>query len=145
MTETITVKDVERKPSGWVEVSLEDGRTVATKNSAIAELAFSTRGTPQQAVIGTSQKGKFTNYYLNALGEVSDKPAGSGNGAKSASAIPQAAPAANAVQERIARQWAYGRAVELLVASGAEFSLPLDAKTQKVLDTQAATLLEKTA
>jgi hypothetical protein len=47
-------------------------------------------------------------------------------------------------QERIARQWAYGRAVELLVGSGTPYNFPLVGETADAVDAQAKALLDKT-
>jgi len=143
-TETITVEDVSGpNANGWREVTFEDGRKASTKDEDIAKEAFQSRGNPVEAVISVSKNGKFTNTYLNQINGVGEaKPKGrpsSNGGSKTASR--GRTPAEN---ERIARQWAYGRAVELLVGSGAEFAYPLDDATLSMIKTQAESLLNAT-
>jgi hypothetical protein len=109
--ETVTVKDVEKSDRGWFEITLEDGRTVSTKNSKLADAAFAGRGTEVEVEINESKNGSFTNYYLNKLGDVSDQRKGtsSGNGSSKRTARPQD----DDRQKVIEREWAMGRAVEL--------------------------------
>src|SRR6476661_1650833 len=108
--ETITVKDVDGPNSnGWYEILLEDDRKVSTKDEDVAKAAFQSRGSEAEAVISSTVKGKFTNIYLNQIngvGEVRPK----GKPAARAATKPGRTPAEN---DRIARQWAYGRATEL--------------------------------
>jgi flagellar basal body rod protein FlgG len=113
--ETVTVKDVEKSDRGWFEISLEDGRTVSTKNSKLADAAFAGRGTAVEVEINESKNGSFTNYYLNKLGDVSDERKGtsSGNGSSKRTARPQD----DGRQQVIEREWAMGRAVELYTNS----------------------------
>lgn len=145
--ENVTVKNVE-KNGAWYEVELEDGRKASTKNQDVADAAFASRGNEVPAVINSQVKGKFTNTYLNEIAGVSDggkKRSGVSNGSGggvSGSGIPERAPGRD--QERIARQWAYGRSTELLIASGMDFTFPLDITDFQKLKAQADTLLEAT-
>lgn len=146
--ETVTVTGVSGpNEKGWYEIELEDGRTPNTKNVQIFEAAKSSKGTAVEVTLNETVNGKFKNLYINSFGEIEDaKPArgkvaannGGGSrpnfgGGKSAD-----------VQERIARQWAHGRAVELLIASGDEYVLPLDAATESKLQATADALLAAT-
>lgn len=143
-TETVvTVEKVDGPNSnGWYDVTFEDGRKAATKNEEVAKHAFQSRGTSVTAVISEVVNGKFTNIYLNEIDGVKDgfKPRG-GSKASGGSAKAGRTPAEN---ERIARQWAYGRAVELMIGSGAEFAFPLDSAAMSQLAEQAELLLNAT-
>src|SRR6266496_1491398 len=126
--ETITVTDVDSPAAAGKPylIKLEDGRELATWNEDIAKEAFQNKGEEAKATIGTKVNGSFTNHYLNAINDVKDKKPAR---AKASSARVQAGTRDPQVQERIARQWAYGRAVELLVGSGEDFTFPLDSAT----------------
>lgn len=138
--ETITVKEVDGPNSnGWYEVLLDDGRKVSTKDEAVAKAAFQSRDVEAEAVISSQTKGKFTNVYLNQINGVGEtRP-------KKPAAKPAASTGRDpATNDRIARQWAYGRATELLIGSGAEFVFPLDSKTMSDLSEVASGLLNAT-
>ena len=144
-TEKITVVGVDGPNSnGWYEAELEDGRKVSTKDEEVAKEAFQSRGSEVDAIISSSTKGKFTNVYLNQINGVGNaRPP-----RKTVSATPSS-PARSggrtpAENDRIARQWALGRSVELLVGSGAEFAFPLDDATKKQLTDTADFLLNST-
>lgn len=145
--QNVTVTDVEETSNGWFEITLTDENgdqvVASTKDTKVSEAAFQSRGTEVEAEINTVEKGKFTNVYLNTIAGVGGKSAGKPGAKKSApaAAIPQKG---NDVQERIARQWSYGRAVELLTGSGADFIYPLDEEFQKYVQEQADWLLSQT-
>jgi hypothetical protein len=87
------------------------------------------------------QKGQFTNVYLNEFAGVKDAPpkgARSNGGQRSA----PTGETNDARQKNIEAQWANGRAVELLIGSGVEYSFPLDQKTQDNLAATAKALLD---
>ena len=146
--ETVTVTEVEGpNDRGWYNITLEDGRKVDTKADAVAAQARVSAGNPVEAVIAERNRNGFTNYFLNAIDGVKEN--GSGGARRSTGT---AGPTTGrrtggkspAEQDRIARQWAFGRAVELLTGSGQEFVFPLDTDTQKQLEETAAYLIEKT-
>ena len=91
-------------------------------------------------------KGKFTDHYLESVNGEKGNGAAKPAAKKPASSIRPAASGGKdqATQERIARQWAFGRATELLIASDREFSFPLDADTAADLKLQASALLDAT-
>lgn len=139
----VTVEKVDGPNSnGWYEVVFEDGSKASTKNDDLAKEAFQSRGTEVPAVVSTVENGKFTNVYLNEINGVKDAFK-KGSKARSASSAPKGGrtPAEN---DRIARQWAYGRAVELLVASGQEFVFPADSALMSQIAEQAELLLNAT-
>lgn len=147
-TETVTVDKVERTDRGWFEVHLTDGRVASTKDKAIAEKANATRGAELEADINVVTNGRFENVYLNMLDGVGKKPAKSnGSSTRSTSNIPAAAPRGGRdpeVQEQIRKQWAFGRAVELLALTQEEISLPLSDDVKSKLDLTAGWLLDQT-
>ena len=139
--ETVTVKDVgEPNSYGYREIFLEDGRKASTKDEDIAKAAFAKRGEPVEAFITTSKKGNFTNTYLNMIDGVGSTkpPARSGRSSSSTNGGGRT-PAEN---KAIAQQWAIGRAVELLAASGAEFDFPLDTVVEQAILSTAQKLLD---
>lgn len=145
--ETVIVKEVDGpNASGWYEVELEDGRKASTKNEEMAKTAFQSRGSEVPVEISERVNGKFTNIYLNEIDGIKDTP----KRGRKASTTSGSAPAPSRggktpeEQNRIARQWAYGRAVELLVGSGAEFAFPLDSATKSAIADEAAWLLGST-
>lgn len=137
--ETVKVKDVEAGKNGWREITLEDGRTVSTKNKAIADAAFASRGTEVEVEINSVQRGSFTNHYLNKFGDISDERD---------SDMPKSAPRKNGSgfspknQDDIAKQWAIGRSVELLALSDSAVKFPLDDDTVAAIQLSAQTLLD---
>ena len=140
--ETVTVKSVEKTPSGWNEILLEDGRKVSTKDSKLAEAAFQSRDKEIQVEINTTTRGDFTNHYLNAIEGVE-----AGSPRRSNGAAPRGRSGGGkspAEQERIARQWAYGRAVEALSMSSTDFTVPFDDATKAALTETAEWLLSQT-
>jgi len=143
MPETIIVKEVNEGTNGWYEVSLEDGRKASTKDKRLADAAFATRGQEIEAELGTSTNGKFTNIYLNGITGVETnggpRPA---RGRSTGGSAPRGKSPEE--QDRIARQWSYGRAVELLATSSTEFTLPLNDATKKALTETADWLLAQT-
>lgn len=143
---TVTIKEVTDKGNGWFEVALDgDDKVLSTKNAKLAELANAAVGGEAVVEFNSRTKGKFTDHYLESVnGE-------KGNGAAASSAKKPASRGSAGTtgkspdtQERIARQWAFGRATELLIASDREFSFPLDADTSADLKLQAQALLEVT-
>jgi hypothetical protein len=142
--ETVIVKDVDGpNASGWYEVALEDGRKASTKNEEMAKTAFQSRGSEVPAEISERVNGKFVNIYLNEIDGIKDAPRRGRKPAATASPAPRGGKSPEE-QERIARQWAYGRSVELLVGSGAEFVFPLDSATKSAIADEAAWLLGST-
>lgn len=138
--ETVIVKDVsEPNERGWYTVELEDGRTPTTKNPEVAKAAFQSRGTEVPVKINEQTSGKFTNLYINEVDGIKDAPKRGASASRSTGS--SAAPKDN---ERIARQWAYGRAVELLVASGTTFDFPLSSELMSAVAEQANALLNAT-
>ena len=143
-TEKIEVKSVDGpNDNGWYEVELSDGRKSSTKDEAVAKEAFARLGEEVDAVIGTTTKGNFTNIYLNQINGVGDlKPAARRSSGAARSGGGSAAPAKDT--ERIARQWAYGRATELLIAAGGPAAFPLSPEDMSNLSAQAKALLDAT-
>lgn len=139
----VTVEKVDGPNSnGWWEVTFEDGKKASTKNEDVAKAAFQSRGGEVPAVISEVVNGKFTNVYLNEIDGVKDSFK---KGGRKAAAAPAAkAGRTPAENDRIARQWAYGRAVELLIGSGAEFAIPLDSATMSQLAETAEALINAT-
>lgn len=127
--------------NGWYEVEFTGGNKASTKDENLAKAAFQSRGTEVSAVISEVTKGKYTNVYLNEIDGV--KEAGT-RGRKRTTAGAATPPTSDARDQRIARQWAYGRAVELLVGSGSEFAFPLDSATMSQLSEQAEAFLNAT-
>lgn len=114
MAETVVVKEVTKTDSGWTEVTFEDGRVASTKDQKVADAAFASRGKETDAEINVVQSGKFTNVYLNKIGGVGD----SNGKSRAPSRSPQRATRGGGgksaeEQDRIARQWAYGRVTEI--------------------------------
>lgn len=151
MAETIevTVKDVsEPNSNGFREITFEDAEPASTKSDAVAEAAFQSRGTKVEAVIAETKRGKFTNRYLNAIAGVDDgggPKRGNGSRASSTTGRRSGGGRSPEEQDRIARQWAIGRAVELLIGSGEEFTLPLEGEQLQRVLTTADSLYEGTS
>ena len=146
MSETVTVKTVTGpNDRGWYKVGLDDGREVETKNDEIVQAArtAAASGVSIEATINTQEKGKFTNHYLNGLGDISDERPKRTNGSATTQKTSGDSGRSNATQKVIETEWAFGRAVELLMASGEEFTLPLDTKVKSNLEATAAYLLEQ--
>lgn len=126
MTDMLTVDKVEGpNDNGWYEVIFENGVKASTKNEDMAKTAFQSRGSEVPVVLTERVSGKFTNVYLNEIDGFKDaaKPKKS---AARMSDTPAKSGRTKEDNERIARQWAYGRAVELFIASGsAGGALPL--------------------
>lgn len=141
----MTVKTVSSpNERGWAKVELGDGRVVETKNDEIIQAArtAAASGVSIEATINTQEKGKFTNHYLNGLGDISDERPKT-NGRAKTQTTSESSGRSNATQKVIETEWAFGRAVELLMASGEEFTLPLDTKVKSNLEATAAYLLEQ--
>lgn len=149
--ETVTIKDVKKNERDWYEITLEgDDRVLATKDEDLVKAATAAiGGSPVAVEVNTRVKGTYTNHYIVSVDGVKEKsrPRVSGSGpALTRSASPRTSGGGRdpETQERIARQWAYGRAIELLMASEQEFSFPLDQFQFEALKTQADALLEAT-
>lgn len=140
--ETFIVDKVDEGTNGWYEITLKDGRMVSTKNKKFAEHAHATRGSELEGELNEVKRGKFTNIYLNSLDGVEDEARSTNGG----SGRPRRGGGGRspAEQDRIARQWAYGRAVELLATSTQEFTMPLDSVQKKALEETADWLLSQT-
>lgn len=111
--ETVTVTDVEKSGTGWYEISLQDGRTVSTKNQTLADAAFAGRGTEVEVEVNEVKRGTFTNHYLNKIGDLSDEKKGAA-APRNGTSKRAATPAQNDERQKIIeREWAMGRAVEL--------------------------------
>lgn len=145
---TVTIKEVTDKGNGWFEVALDgDDKVLSTKSTTLAELANASVGGEAVVEFNSRTKGKFTDHYLESVNGEKGNGAAKPAAKKPASrAITTAAPGGKSqdTQERIARQWAFGRATELLIASDREFSFPLDADTAADLKLQASALLDAT-
>ena len=144
--ETITVTTVSGpNERGWYKVALGDGRETDTKDEKIVQAArkAAAEGAEVEAKINESKRGKFTTLYLNELAGVGEeRPTGA---AKTPSTPGRSYGGKDqATQDRINHQWALGRAVELLMASGEEFTLPLDDATKSKLETTAGYLRDQT-
>lgn len=144
--ETLTINDVNGpNDRGWYDVELSDGRTATTKDKKLADVAFQARGTLVKAEVTQkpASNPKFPdNIYLNkieVLGGADDGAVATAAPAPAASIPPSKQ---QETQERIARQWAYGRAVEILVAQGV--SDPLSDKDKTQLSEIANWLLDQT-
>jgi hypothetical protein len=146
-------KDTTKGGKTIYTVEFEDGREAVTFDDAIAEEAFKTRGNDVEAEINVVKSGKFTNTYLNQLNGVGEsRREQSSGGARNGSSVPSRGKRQQsggggfrdaATQERIARQWAYGRAVELAMAS--DITLPLTDEDKSILSEFADWLLERTS
>lgn len=150
MTETVTVQDVEKTSSGWFEITLEDDeRKLSTKSQELADAAFQSRGKEVEAAITSKVNGRFTNHYVNEIAGVKEARRRSNGGARAAAPRAAATPTttgdiSNAERQRIIQtEWAFGRAVELLMASGQEFTLPPDDALKGVLEQTAGYLLDR--
>jgi hypothetical protein len=141
MSETVTVTDVVEKERGWTEIQFAERGPASTKNPEIIARAREMKGQAAPAVINDVVNGNFTNTYLNEFAGISDKPKKSGGAPRARNTSGQTGETGDARQKNIESQWATGRAVELLIGSGVEYSFPLDSAMQKKLDEQAATLL----
>lgn len=112
--ETVTIESVETGARGWFNVTFEDGRTASTKDEALKDKAEEMLNEEVEVDIQTKTKGSFTNIYLNSIDGFKGK---NGSGAKSSYGGTKSAFAPDPKRdERIARQWAYGRATELYAA-----------------------------
>jgi hypothetical protein len=147
--ETVVVDDVVKKDTGWYDISLEDGRTVSTKARKLADAAFQSKGQEVEVELNTQKKGSFTNIYLNRIGDVADsKASANGGGARRKAASPKREEAPREVvpvdnrDERIARQWAFGRAVEMYITLGSSAFPPTDADLDEI-QAAAEGLLER--
>lgn len=145
MSETVVVTQVAGpNDRGWYEIELEDGRKPNTKSREIAEAAMQRRGTPVEVTLNERKNGRYTNLYVNQFDTIEDaKPSGNGASRSSSTSGRKPAPRDDERQRIIEKEWAYGRSVELLMASQAEFELPLDAATIRQLDETAELLLSK--
>lgn len=130
--------------NGWYEVHFEDGVVATTKNEDVAKTAFQSRGSEVPVVISERVNGRFTNIYLNEIDGVKDTPRKGAKAKASTTSGGSGYGKSPEEQERIARQWAYGRAVELLVGSGSEFAFPLDSVTMSQLSDMATALINAT-
>jgi hypothetical protein len=143
MSETVTVTEVgPTNQWGYAEVKFAERGPAKTKNSEIIARATEMVGQAAPAVINEVQKGQFTNVYLNEFAGVKDAPP---KGARAGNGGTRSAPTGetnDARQKNIEAQWANGRAVELLIGSGVEYSFPLDQKTQDNLAATAKALLD---
>jgi hypothetical protein len=138
--ETVTIKDVTQKPTGWYDIVLEgDDRVLSTKASELAEVANAAKGGSVEVEFTTKENGRFTNHYLESVG---GSKGTTPRRKTSPAPISKATPKRD--DERIARQWAYGRAVELLIASDTPFNFPLSEDQLKDLAAQADALLNNT-
>jgi len=142
MAETLSlaVKEVDGpNAQGWFEVVFEDDSKASTKSEELAKAAFQSRGTIADVVVSRVTKGKYTNVYLNEINGVKDSPK-----PRAKTASNGAAPRTPETQERIARQWAYGRSIELLIASDSVFEFPLTSEQMSALSDQATALVNAT-
>jgi hypothetical protein len=142
MSETVTVTEVgPTNQWGYAEVKFAERGPAKTKSTEIIARATEMQGQAAPAVIAevTNAKG-FTNVYLNEFAGIKDKPTkSSGNGGGTTGV--KAGESSDARQKSIETQWAFGRAVELLIGSGVEYSFPLDTKTVEALEGAAGVLL----
>lgn len=120
--ETIVVEDVDKNASGWYEITLKDGRKVSTRNTEFADAAFASRGSEVEAEVNSVKKGDFTNHYLNRFGDLED----SARPKRASGGTAKASGRSAETQNDIAKQWAVGRATELMIATGT-FNFPLSA------------------
>jgi hypothetical protein len=139
--ETVKVKEVSGpNPRGWFEISLEDGRVLSSKSEEVVAVARNLLGAEVEADITEVQKGQYKNTYLNEINGVGDKPKAS-SGSRSAPSGGGGARNAE-TQRQIRLQWSYGRAVELLMASGD--TVDFDDATKAKLDAWSEYLFDKT-
>jgi hypothetical protein len=141
LSETVTVTEVgPTNQWGYAEVKFAERGPAKTKSTEIIARATEMQGQAAPAVIAevTNAKG-FTNVYLNEFAGIKDKPTkSSGNGGSRSAPTGETN---DARQKSIETQWAFGRAVELLIGSGVEYSFPLDTKTVEALEGAAGVLL----
>lgn len=149
MLETVSITDVKKNERGWTEITLkDDDRVVATRDEKLIEAATkAVGGDPVEVKINTRVKGTYTNHYLESVGGVEgDKPAFTGRITRPGPVLASTSRAVSSGkdQERIARQWAYGRAIELLMASEQEVGFPPDQFQKDALKEVADWLLDST-
>ena len=143
MSETDTVTEVgPTNQWGYAEVKFAERGPAKTKNAEIITRATEMVGQAAPAVINEVQKGQFTNVYLNEFAGVKDAPpkgARTGNGGARSTGGGESN---DARQKSIEAQWAFGRALELLIGSGVEYTFPLEQKTHGDLASTAKALLD---
>lgn len=129
-TETVVVESVNDKRNGWYEVSLADGRVVSTNSAEIAGIAGTVEGTEAEVKLSDPLvRGKFTTIYLNEINGVKGRGGGGGSSPRASSGSPAPRGDDAERQKKISRQWAMGRAVELLLGSGEPYAFPPNAET----------------
>lgn len=143
--ETVTIKDVQKNARDWYEITLDgDDRVLATKDSKLAEVATASIGGAVEVAVNTRTSGKFTNHYLAEIGGVKEERAKFASVPRKPTIASSGGQRSPETQERIARQWAYGRAIELLMASEQTVEFPPGKITQDAIKQVADWLLEAT-
>lgn len=137
-TETVVIDRVEQD-GAWHRVYFDgDPDAASTKDANLAKIAMSHRGQEVEVVVNTTQKGKYTNKYLNGIaGEVEKRAS---NGSTSAAPAPRRGGGRNddARQAQISAQWAVGRALEVFTLTDSSVDL-------KGLTPEQKTFIEETA
>jgi hypothetical protein len=140
LSETVTVTEVgPTNQWGYAEVKFAERGPAKTKSTEIIARATEMQGQAAPAVIAevTNAKG-FTNVYLNEFAGIKDKPTkSSGNGGQKTT--PVQSQGDSGLHQAAAH--ALGRAVETLIGSGVEYPSPLDEKTLKAVEQDAAAFL----
>jgi hypothetical protein len=117
MLETVVIRSVEKKNDKWYRVVLaDDDRVPETNDAKLADRAQELSGQEVQVEIGHKKNGKFDNYYLNKIvGEGGSLAAP----ARKVTSKPSESESFDTRKQRqINRQWAYGRSLEVFIASG---------------------------
>lgn len=127
--EVVTVVDVNKNERDWYEVEVSEyDEPLVTKEKKLADAALAAKGGSISASIGVKVNGNFTNRYLNAVESANgaSAPAAPASGTQSEIPTVSKRDERSETQERIARQWAMGRSVELHIASGGTAADVLD-------------------
>ena len=145
--ETVNIESFATNARGWFEVqTTEYDEPLVTKDAKVIK-AIEALGTgPANVDVNVKTNGDFINRYLNGAEATNGEVL----------AAPEPTPEVQAVQtskrderaetqERIARQWAFGRAVELHIASGGTASDVLDTDKFAEIKAVADTLLLATS
>ena len=135
----VDTAEVGARKTKLYKVITEDALELETFDKALADAAFSTRG--QEVPAEYEKDEKWGNLKLLSIAGAKPKPRAR---AQAGTQAGSPAPAPKQDNERVARQWSYGRATELLRDSGKPYVFPLDDDTKKEITEVADWLLKQT-
>lgn len=145
VVEKVDTAEVGARKTKLYKVITEDGQTLETFDKSLADAAFSTRGQEVPAEVELDEK--WGNTKLLSIAGAKPRPRKGGGGGGQGSAPRQQTqidPDKAIRDQRIARQWAYGRATELYAATEEGRKLmPLDVEKQEDIQQVAEWLLEQ--